>query len=352
MSHDPPPPVPSIAIIIPFTEWNGLVEECVSHCLELEYPDFTLLLVPNKGARIPGPVRENPRVRIVETETHQMSVKRNRAAESFAADWYGSIDSDAYPEPDWLSAAAKVANDVPEAWILGGPNISPPATTWQNQAVVNALKSALVGASRAYMKRVGEKDRFVEDVWTCNAFIRKEVFSECGGFDAELYTAEDTELARRLVVSGKKLYYSDSIRVFHHNRPLFGPFLRQKFVMGYGALPYIKKHFGAHILFCFAPILALGFLLLGWLGVFVSGPFFLIWMMGCAFYGAAVVLEAARWSRSLTETPITALTIVLGNLTPGVGLLLALFGVKVRTHRIYTNFDEQHVSGESSPSAH
>lgn len=38
---------PKVSIIIPLKEYNSYIEECIRHCLELDYPDFEIIVLPD-----------------------------------------------------------------------------------------------------------------------------------------------------------------------------------------------------------------------------------------------------------------------------------------------------------------
>lgn len=343
---------PRVVIVVPFTVWNDLVADCVAHCCALDYSNFVLLLVPNEPTGVPAEVGGDPRILVRPSGSYMMSCKRNLARVAVPdAEFVACIDSDAYPERDWLSQAVELFDAQPETWVVTGPNLSPDYRSLRKRAVANALKSPVVGASRAFMKRRGEASRHVTDVWTCNAIFRAEVWTELGGFDEGLFTAEDTDLAQRVLGAGKRLFYSDTVRVIHHNRPLFLPYLQQKMVAGFGALTYIRRHFGVSVLFCFLPVLALFFFAFGWLARFVVPYGGELWGLGCSAYGIAVLVEAIRWSTSIREVPATAIAVLIGNLGPGIGLILALFRIPFRTHRVYTNFQPEHLAGSEGNGA-
>jgi len=59
------------------------------------------------------------------------------------------------------------------------------------------------------------------------------------------------------------------------------------------------------------------------------------------FYLSILCIETFRYSSKISEIPLTFISILLGNLSPGFGSLLVLFKVKVNTKEIYKNYTDQ-----------
>lgn len=327
-----------VCIGIPFTTWNELVEESVGGCLSLDYKNFTVILAPNEGVNIPDKFAADPRIVISPTKTSAIAVKRNAAIKNCDGEFYACIDSDAYPEKSWLKnalAAFQKSNDI---WAVGGPNLSPEYSSVKKRAVAGALKSFLVGGPRVFAKRLSS-DRFVDDLQTCNLIFKKEAILKTGGFDEGFVTAEDTDICEKIRKFGKKIYFAKNVVVYHHNRSLWLPFVKQKIVFGYAVMPFIKKHFSIGKLFIFLPFIFIIYALLGWLTVFFSRAPFLFWVYSMLFYFIICLIEAKRWSNRPKDTPFTFLAIVIGNIFPGIGTFVALVGAKIDFTKFYKNYE-------------
>lgn len=328
---------PKISIGIPFTAWNELVEECVEGCLKLHYGNFVIVLVPDSGKDVPAKYREDSRIVISPTKVSDIAAKRNAAIRATYADYCACIDSDAYPEPSWLENALTAFDKSPDIWAVGGPNLSPNYESLRKKAVANALKSFLVTGPRLFTKRLSAP-RYVSDLQTCNLIFRKEAVDVLNGFDERFKTGEDTDICERLLRQGKKIYFSPDVAVFHHNRSLFSPFIKQKIVFGYAVIPVALRSFSIKRAFIFLPALFLTFLFLGWvIGAFVPW-IFSIWVGVVSLFVAAAAIEAARWSQKISETPLTFFAIIIGNLAPGLGTFMNLFHAPIDFRKFYVNY--------------
>lgn len=329
---------PRVCIGIPFTTWNELVEESLKGCLSLDYENFSVVLAPNEGVKIPDEFLRDSRVVIAPTKTSAIAAKRNEGLKKCNADFYACIDSDAYPRRDWLKNAINIFEKSPDTWAVGGPNVSPEYKSFKKRAVSNALKSFLVGGPRVFAKRLSP-DRFVDDLQTCNLIFKKEAILKTGGFDENFVTAEDTDICEKIRKFGRKIYFAREVVVYHHNRSLWLPFIKQKIVFGYAVLPFIKKHLNLGKLFIFLPLIMLLYILFGWFVVFLGKTLFYLWALSLMLYLSIVLAETKRWSQSLKEMPLTFFAILIGNIGPGLGTLLALAGKKIDFAKFYKNYE-------------
>ena len=327
-----------VCIGVPFTTWNELVEGSVEGCLSLDYNNFFIVLAPNEGVLIPEKYLNDNRVIIAPTKSSAIAVKRNTAIKKCDGDFYACIDSDAYPAKDWLTNTIKAFGKSDLIYAVGGPNISPEYQSLKKRAVANALKSFLVGGPRVFAKMISS-DRFVDDLQTCNLIFKKEAILKTGGFDESFITAEDTDICEKIRKFGKKIYFAKDVVVYHHNRSLWFPFIKQKIVFGYAVLPFIKKHFSFGKVFIFLPFIFIFYALFGWLVVFLSKTLFYFWASSLIFYLLVALVEARRWSQSAREVTLTFFAILIGNIAPGIGTLLSLMGAKINFSRFYKNYE-------------
>ena len=333
---------PEFAIVIPFIEWNAGVKESVDGCLALDYPNFTIVLAPNSADSVPAEYQQRDNIRTLSSETHGISHKRNLAIQnSGSADFIACIDSDAYPDPHWLSNALLEFERSEDIWVVGGPDMSPEYPELRRRAVANALKSYAVSGPRRFMK-LSKESKFVDDLRTCNFIIRRSACDATGGFDETLEVGEDSALCGDVRRLGGKLYFSSKVKVYHHARSLFSPYLKQKVTTGYG-VPKLLKHSGKEmstfsILFRFVPAVTFLGLLLGWVTVFFSPVLFAIWASVAGLYSLILIVEALRLSRSVPEFFPTLFAILSGNLAPGVGTLIAYSRLRLNLRTFYKNY--------------
>lgn len=334
---------PLICVLVPFTGWNVRVAECVDGCLGLRYDRFVLCLLPDEWGSVPTSVACDPRVHVISTGLPGISRKRNLGIAAHPeADFYACIDSDAVPEPAWLRRGVQAFERSPDIGLVGGPDLSPDYPGVAKRAVRNALSSWLVGGDRVFAK-ARSPSRFTDDLRTANCLIRRDVIGEVGLFDEKMPVGEDTAFCVLALRSGWKLWFDARVVVRHHNRGLFIPFLKQRLTAGYG-IPFLLLNYPdlslRGWLLRLAPLAMTLYLSLGWLTCLSTGLATRVWISGTALYLGFVLVEAVRHATRFADLPATAVAILIGNLGPGLGILMAAAGVRLDIAAFYRNQDE------------
>jgi cellulose synthase/poly-beta-1,6-N-acetylglucosamine synthase-like glycosyltransferase len=331
-----------VSVIIPFVEFNTYLAECVSHCLKLDYPDFNIILLPDNEIALPDEF-VNEKIMVVQTGDCNIASKRNVGISNSSGDFYAFIDSDAYPERDWLKNAVRAFSGSKDIWAVGGPNITPPGEDTYRRCVGNALKSFFVSGANAFRKKRAAS-RYCSDLPSCNLIVNKEAMDALKGFNENLFTGEDVELCKRIISNGKKIFFDSGVVVFHHNRSLFKPFFLQR--VTYGSTVFtsfneeiFRKHISFQTISFFLPMFFILFIVTMGIASVFSKLLFVIFSFILLSYVTIFIVEAFRQSEAIREVPLTFLSLLIGNLAPGMGSLTALFGIKTDLKAIYTNYD-------------
>lgn len=314
---------PSVLVVIPCAAVDALARASVAHSLQLQYENFRVLLLPDDPYEPPVP---NPRLLVLPTGMVTIARKRNLAMAAMPGqDFFAFLDSDAFPDPQWLNRAIENFSRLPgEVWLVGGPNISPPDQSFSAAAVGAAMKSVILSGAGAYRKR-RSPSRYCRELPACNLVARSEALRLVNGFDERLLTGEDTDLCARMRAQGGKIFFAQDVCVFHHDRQLLLPFLRQRFVYGSSVWGLFQRDPCIHKAYLFLPF----FFLLGLL----AGPF-LFWLpLAFAIYTGALLLfglfslgQAIRWAPP-PAVPFTMLAFFLGVFVPGLGSAYALIRI-------------------------
>jgi cellulose synthase/poly-beta-1,6-N-acetylglucosamine synthase-like glycosyltransferase len=152
--------------------------------------------------------------------------KRDWAAKKAKGSILAFIDSDAYPDKNWLKNAVQQLTPKSIAAVCG-PGLTPPSNT-RRQQISGLVWSTKLGAGPFTYRNRPEKKRFTDDYPTFNFIIKKKDFQAVKGFNANYWPGEDTKLCHDLVYRlKKKILYHPQIIVYHHRRPIFLPHLRQ-----------------------------------------------------------------------------------------------------------------------------
>ena len=316
--------LPKVSIIIAVGAPGAYVEECVAHCLALDYPDVEIIVLPDKEWTPP-----DSRVRVIPTGKVRPAEKRDRGAEASSGVILAIIDDDAYPERDWLAKAVRHFADDRVA-AVGGPGMTPPTDGLRQRISGWIYESPLVSAGYTYRYRPGRM-RDVDDYPTSSLIIRRSDFLAAGGFDTGYWPGEDTILCLKLTHElGKRIVYDPEVRVFHHRRNIFGPHLRQ--VRSYALhrgffarkFPRTSLRVGYFVPSAFTLFAFLGWTS-GWLG---NGPF-AAWAGMMFLYAALVLLASLRTWNPLGVLGVFAGT-VLTHIIYGVWFIRGLCTREVR----------------------
>ena len=314
-----------ISIIIPAKGYNELLEECVSRCLELDYPDFEILVLPDYSVEEVN----SPNVKIVPTGPVSPAEKRDRALSVAEGEILAFLDDDAWPERDWLSKAVQYFENEDIA-AVGGPAITPPDDTFMQKAGGFVYTSPLGGGNLRY-RYTPQRLREIEDYPTCNLLVRKDAMEEVGGFDTKFWPGEDTKLCLAIINDlGKKILYAPDVVVYHHRRPLFGPHLKQ--VKSYGLhRGYFAKKFPKTSLRLsyFLPTLLVAGLILGLIVSSLIPQLALVYIVGLLVYVGAVFSTTLRGT-SLAMASVVTAGVVLTHITYGIWFVIGLLSRRLK----------------------
>lgn len=149
-----------------------------------------------------------------------LSRARNRGWREAKTPLVGYIDDDAVTVKDWVTSILEVdATQTPlPAWI-GGPihlewEVSAPA--WVEGDLLVPLGYVDWGGESRYLTKT-------ERLGGGNSVYRTDILKQIGGFDERLgrdahslLSGEETQLQKRLELSGERLFYHPGIKIYHY----------------------------------------------------------------------------------------------------------------------------------------
>ena len=307
----------TISIIIPVREINAYIRESIPHIMELDYPDYEVLIFPDEASK-----EQFPRTRIIPTGPVGPAEKRDLALKVAKGTLFAFLDDDAYPDENWLKAAVRHFGDE-EVAAVGGPAVTPKDDSLLQKAGGGVYSSFLGGGSYRY-RYVPMAKRAVDDYPSCNFIVRKTVFEKLGGFDTTFWPGEDTKLCLQITHElKKKIIYDPEVLVYHHRRPLFIPHLKQVWSYALHRGYFVKKFSETSLkLSYFLPSLLFLSLVIGvplsFASPIVRGAF----LSGLSLY--LVLTFASSIHSDGRLIPLICLGILSTHLTYGVGFLRGL----------------------------
>lgn len=208
-----------VSIIIPCREIDLMAEKCIKECLKLDYKEFEIIVLPDKGKY------KNKKVKVIKTGKVKPSVKRNIGMKKASGEFYAFIDSDAYPKKDWLKNALKYFKDE-KAGIVGGPNLTPKEAGFWERVSGYVLGNFFVSGFADVRYKVA-RNRYVRELPSCNYIARKSASED---YDSCYLTAEDSKFCFSCLKKGFKVLYAGDVVVYHHRRNSFRSHLKQVWI--------------------------------------------------------------------------------------------------------------------------
>lgn len=329
--------VPFISIIIPIVEWNPWVVECITRCLELDYPDFDIWLAPNNPPDTGLAERLNQLnrriiIHILPTGPGNPSRKRNVLMRAIHSDYVALIDSDAYPRKDWLRQGVCLLTD--DVAIVAGPNLTPPNEPLLRRIAGNVMQSRW-GFGQANIRHRCVPRHYVREMPTCNMIVKRDPGI---WFHEELDTGEDMVLCEDYIRNGKRILYDPDVVVYHHRRKMFLPFIKQFFCYGYYKGRLFRQ--ASSVAYGWQALPALFVLYLVGLVLLSLALPLTLWLvvlyLPLLSYAIMIGIESLRAAHTTAERILTGLAFVAGHIGYGGGYLLGymqshLAGFKKKT---------------------
>jgi len=321
---------PKVSIIIPLKNPNKHLEECIEHCLQLDYPDYEILILPD------SPVESTyPKVTVIPTGVVGPAQKRDLAISEAKGEILAFLDDDAFPQKEWLKNAIKYFEN-PDIAAVGGPAVTPQNDGFMQKASGLVYASFLCAGKYAY-RYVPRKKREVDDYPSCNFLVRKSVMEKLGGFDTKFWPGEDTKLCLKITNDlGKKIIYAPDVLVYHHRRPLFVPHLKQIWSYAVHRGYFVKKFPETSLrLSYFLPTIFVIGMVVGFLFSLISYSVRMLYAGALGIYFLATFVSSlfqvfVSEDRNLSMVLFVFPGIILTHICYGIGFLKGLFSRKLK----------------------
>jgi glycosyltransferase involved in cell wall biosynthesis len=313
---------PKFSIVIPLYVKTPYFFESVEKCLELDYPNFEILIGIDKPLSLD--IR-NKRIKIFKTTEVRTgpAEKRDICIRKATGEYIAFLDDDSYPAKDWLKKSLTQIRAKKVASVCG-PGLTPPADIFA-QKITGAILSSPFGSGPYAYRFTKKQPRFVDDYPAYNMVVSKSVLKKIGGFGTKYYGGEDTALCIKIINAGEKIYYHPDIVVYHHRRffPLeyakqVGNVGRHRgyFVKAFPQTSLRPSYFLPAVMTIALPLIALLLILDSPLRIYAS--------MAFALYYFAVFLEALQ-REGLLLSAILPFAVIASHAFYGEKFLRGLF---------------------------
>jgi O-antigen biosynthesis protein len=216
-------PWPRASVVVCTRNGAKTLRDCLGGLLELDYPDFEVLVVDDGSTDATTQIASEFPFRVLSSGGRGLSHARNRGLEESSGEIVAYLDDDARPDPHWLTHIAATLSTTGHAGV-GGPNIAPASSAFVAQCVDQAP---------GLPTHVLLDDQVAEHIPGCNMAFRRDRLEAIGGFDPRFQTAgDDVDVCWRLQTRDWTLGFNAAAVVFHHRRDSVRGYIRQQF--GYG----------------------------------------------------------------------------------------------------------------------
>lgn len=338
----------NITVIIPSVEFNDYLKKCIDSIFEISLKINVIILLDSNSNGIAEYKNDynNLIIKVIKKKLN-ISQKRNFGAKLTNTDFIAFIDSDAFPEINWLKNSFEIIEKNPDIYIVGGPNISPFMQDWQKKIIGEVQKSFLITGKWNFQKRIS-MSRFTENLYSCNMFMRLDTYLDYNGMNEELETGEDYDFCNKVNDNKKRVFFNQNSIVYHYDRG-FKNFLIQKIIRGFTIVDQIKKksklinkNFFEFYIYQLTPFYFFVFNIISILILFnfvKTIYYFKIFIVIIYLIYLLLALFSMKYihKKNIKYSFLILIFILLGNIFIGLGSLLSLFNLN-KIYKFYKNF--------------
>ena len=216
-------PLPLVSVII--VTWNSKkhLSICMDHFLTQTFQDFEVILVDNgsEDHALDELQEKYPPLRLqIERLDANLgfAVANNIGASLACGKWLALLNTDAFPEPDWLEQLLYATDQNPECSFFASRQIQ-----FNTPHLLDGAGDAYHVSGLAWRryynrpaKHLGLQPAEVFSPCGAAALYLREDFLQAGGFDEDYFSYfEDVDLGFRLRLIGKKCLYVPQAVVYH-----------------------------------------------------------------------------------------------------------------------------------------
>ncbi len=316
-----------VNIIIPSIEVNEELIVCLKGINNLKYKNFivTIILdIDNKKKIKKFKFKLN---KIISGKIN-MSEKRNLGVKKFESEYIAFIDSDAYPNINWLKNAVRYLSD-PGVHAVGGPDIPFKKQSYSQKITYLCHGSFFVSGQYSYRKFKRPEMICKDFLKSCNCIMKRSLFLKYGGMNKNRYIGEDKDLFEKLrkKIKNFKAIFTPKVFIHHKDRPI-SKFLLQRLSFGTDIFTP-SSNFWFYSLLSYLPTFVLLSILLFLIfsNVLLINKFY-ICLIIIIIPNILILLELVSYIKNIKDIFITLLVINAVNILYAVGGLISLMGLK------------------------
>jgi GT2 family glycosyltransferase len=214
---------PSVSVVL--VSWNSaaFLPRCLDSLSMQTFQDFEIILIDNgsldRGTDELEQKYPNLHLRVERlTSNLGFAAANNRGAQIGRGRWLALLNTDAFPEPDWLEKLIQTAERNQEFSFFASRQLQA-NTSGLLDGAGDAYHISGLGWRRYYNLRSDTHALQAEEVFSpcaAAALYLRDDFLQAGGFDEDYFSYfEDLDLGFRLRLNGKRCLYVPQAVVWH-----------------------------------------------------------------------------------------------------------------------------------------
>ena len=309
--------IKDFTIIIPCISFKD-VKKCIKN-IRKNYKEVKIIVSLNK---FKSKKNKDKNLKVIVSKYIGIGKKRNIAVDASKTKYLALIDSDAYPEKNWIESTFKYIKKK-NVGIIAGPHIDPPNQNYFEKIIGLIKKSFLITMMPNFQKNnVKKKVQFVNFIPSAKWILSKKIFNLLKQMDEKMLRNEDWDFVYRMRKTKYKLLYSPETLVYHGNSTVLH-FIKKRFIYGFYMWPILTKLNFQNYYF-FLPLLFVIFLLSLPLGFFFEN-YLMFYLSIITIYIIIVLWESARVSKRIVDFFFVLPILICANISPGFGILLGFY---------------------------
>lgn len=265
-------------------------------------------------------------------KARNLLIENAQSVQNVKTDWIYFIDDDAFVDSHVFETFYRVAQEHPQAGVIGGPNLTPSGSPYFQRNLGAALTSrfATFKTVDRYLAYGQSRHCGEEALILCNLFIKQAVLSP-HPFPTDLICGEENHLLRALTRQGIEMIHSPDLAVSHERRGSLSKLVKQVTLYGISrGQSMVHDSTARHWAYALPSLCVLTALALAAKWALGFGPSPLLVIL-CALYLILGLTAAVRARQSGTSITTIASLFFWIHLSYGLGVLAgALRGTKQR----------------------
>ena len=302
----------NFTIIIPCISFKD-VKKCIKNIRE-KYKTIKIIVCLNS---LNLKKNRDKNLKLILTKAISIGEKRNIAVNACKSKYLAFIDSDAYPEKNWLESTFKLLKKK-KVGIIAGPHVDPLKQNSSEQLIGLIKKSFLITIRPKIQKNNIEKQQYVNFLPSVNWILSKKFFNSLNQMNNKLLRNEDWDFVYRMRKKKFKLLYSPKTLVYHENNTI-SHFLTKRFKYGFHMWPILmQQNFDNY--YYFVPLIFTIFLFSFPLA-FLFNYYYYFYLSILIIYILTVFIATLKVCDKLQNFLKILVILCLGSIMPGLGML-------------------------------